>query len=328
MNTSPDVPEPNTEAAKLESIPPLEAIFQPPTATCEEFLHSPGAPSPKTAASELDSPVTASSPGEERPLPDTVAASPQQQIADAVQRKFKAWREAKGKGYEFVGVAEEVEVRRILQQVEAAERGLSPSSVEPQPVQTLEGFFERSFPQKEPLIERLLFPRDIVAFAGRRRHGKTTFISNLVLALVLCLSDFLGYSIPAPARVLCFYLEDDAGELQAKLKRMAGDRLSPESRERLALYVREDFYRAAIPIDATNPQFHRFVFNKCAAHKPDIIIFDNLSQLIGADHNNSKLIHQLMQLMWQITKEFNAAVRHYHSGPRSPERLLHRNCRR
>src|SRR5207245_5320078 len=95
---------------------------------------------------------------------DSVAALPQiatdekrtealqQEINDVVQRKLVVWREAKGKGNRFITVAEEADARRVLQQVEAAERGLSPPRVETQPVQTLERFFEKPIPPKEPLV--------------------------------------------------------------------------------------------------------------------------------------------------------------------------------
>src|SRR5262249_60346667 len=66
--------------------------------------------------------------------------------------------------------------------------------------QTLEDFLEKDLPPKEPLIEGVLYRRDTISLVGRRRHGKTTLIGNLSLALSLPLSDFLGYSIPQPFR--------------------------------------------------------------------------------------------------------------------------------
>jgi len=248
---------------------------------------------------------------------DSVAALPQiatdekrtealqQEINDVVQRKLVVWREAKGKGNRFITVAEEADARRVLQQVEAAERGLSPPRVETQPVQTLERFFEKPIPPKEPLVMGLLYRRDIVALAGRRRHGKTTFIGNLALALVLGLGDFLGHPIVSVARVLVLYLEDDAGELQEKLKRMCAGR---PAGERLALYTREDFYRANIPIHVTDKKFQDFVFGLCTAHRPDLIILDNLAHLVGGDYSNPKLIHNLNMFEFQLAQNFNAAI--------------------
>jgi hypothetical protein len=235
----------------------------------------------------------------------------QEQVTLAVNAKMEKWRGAKLKTnpHGFITIAEESDMRRRLEEMEAAERGLPLSGITPppEPAQTLKTFWDRDFPRKDSLIESLLYRRDIVAFAGRRRHGKTTFITNLVLSLILK-SDFLGYGIPSSVRVLVLYLEDDAEELQIRLKQMIKAELSNEQQDKLALYPREDFYRAKIPIDAKHPKFRRFVIEKCAVHKPDVIIFDNLAHLIGADYNNSKLIHALMQFVWELTNIFNAGV--------------------
>jgi hypothetical protein len=173
------------------------------------------------------------------------------------------------------------------------------------PIQTLERFLEQDIPIKEPLIDGLLYRRDVVALAGRRRNGKTTFIGNLALSLTLPRHDFLEYPLQTHARVLVFYLEDDAGELQIKLRRMSKEELP---HERLALYTRDDFYREKIPIDVRQSQCTKFILARCKAHRPDIIVLDNLSHLIGANYNDPKLIHTLMQFVWQLTKDFNAAV--------------------
>src|SRR5437016_3048934 len=66
-----------------------------------------------------------------------------------------------------------------------------PASTQTNSVQTAEKFLSREFPPKEPLIDGLLFQRDIVAFAGRRRHGKTTFLSDLATSLTIPHKDFL-----------------------------------------------------------------------------------------------------------------------------------------
>jgi hypothetical protein len=35
---------------------------------------------------------------------------------------------------------------------------------------------------------------------------------------------------------------------------------------------------------------------------------DNLAHLIGADYNNSVLIHELVRFVWELTAAFNVAV--------------------
>lgn len=179
---------------------------------------------------------------------------------------------------------------------------VSPSPVS---VQTAEFFLQRTFPPKEPLIAGLLNRRDTAAFAGRRRHGKTTFLAGLATAASIHLPHFLGYAIPQASRVLIFFLEDDAGEIQAKLRDLMN---GADSGGRLAVYTREDFQREATPIDLSIPRFRDRVTQICGAHRPDIVIFDNMAHLVGADYNNAKKIHDLANFSYKIASGFNAAV--------------------
>ena len=58
---------------------------------------------------------------------------------------------------------------------------------------TAEDFLARKFPEKEPLIEHLLHRRDLVALGARRRHGKTSFLTNMAVAMAIPVPDFLGH---------------------------------------------------------------------------------------------------------------------------------------
>src|SRR5262245_45200293 len=98
--------------------------------------------------------------------------------------------------------------------------------------QTLNVFLNRGVVSKRPLINSLLYSRDLVAFGARRRNGKTTFLMDLALAGALG-EPFLGYEIHKPFRTLLLLLEDDPTELQDTLrKQLAGDQ-PPEG---IALY--------------------------------------------------------------------------------------------
>lgn len=180
-------------------------------------------------------------------------------------------------------------------------RASSPPSapaVSPAIVQTAEEFLRRELPPKEPLIEGLLYRRDIVAFAGRRRHGKTTFLGSLVTALTIPKSEFLGYAIPKGMRVVAFFLEDDAREIQDKLNSMSGGSFGG----RLAVYTRDDFFRDKIPMAVSNRAFRDRVKEICAQHRADLIVIDNLAHLIGADYNNSTKIHEVFSFAWELTR--------------------------
>jgi hypothetical protein len=168
-----------------------------------------------------------------------------------------------------------------------------------------EDFLARYIATKEPLVEGLLYSREIVAAAGRRRHGKTTLLTNLAAALALGLPDFLRYKILRPLNVLFCYLEDDPGEIQEKLRRILDGR---SAQGRLALITREDFHRSDIPIDLKNETFQQTLKREIQNHKAAVVFLDNLAHLVGGDYNNSKLIHDLNRFVWQITWENNASV--------------------
>lgn len=199
----------------------------------------------------------------------------------------------------------------------------NPTAVNRPAVQTVETFLEREFPPKEPLIEGLLYRRDLITLGGRRRHGKTSLVSNFAAALALGLTEFLGWKIPSPGRVLMFYLEDDGGEIQSKLRNIfwapgiPGRHIPAFSLRgprfegcdgRFALYTRDDFRERRIPINVKNAQFKDFVEQAAIAHKPDLITFDNLAHLVSANYNDSVLIHELMIFVYDLAANLNSAV--------------------
>jgi hypothetical protein len=99
-------------------------------------------------------------------------------------------------------------------------------------------------------------------------------------------------------------LEDDTRELQDKLRPL----LPEGKRDRLLILTREDFFRAKIPMSIEEPKFREFVVQPVREENPDLVIFDNLAHLIGADYNDSCKIHSVAQFAWQISQGANAAV--------------------
>ena len=170
--------------------------------------------------------------------------------------------------------------------------------------QALPDFMRREFPPKEPLIEGILYRRDRGSLTGRRRNGKTSLLMNIGLAGPLGYKAILGYPILHPYRTLTFYLEDDGRELQDKLRRMVGNVLP----KNFFLYVQDDFADRDIKADISNPKFINFVCNAAKAARPDLIIFDNLGELIGADYTNSTKIHDLSQFTRKLGTEHNCAT--------------------
>jgi hypothetical protein len=168
-----------------------------------------------------------------------------------------------------------------------------------------EQFLSRQFPPKEPLVQGLLHRRDLVAFGARRRHGKTSFITNLAVALAIPVPDFLGYGIPAPRRSLLLILEDDPGEYQEKLRRVVGGR---DIGNRIMIMTREDFYKEDVLIQADTQPFRSAVNMRATEHHPDLIVIDNLAQVIEAEYNDAKRVHELMRFSFNLARSHNAAI--------------------
>ena len=162
-----------------------------------------------------------------------------------------------------------------------------------------------SLPKKEPLVERLIYRRDNCTLVGRRRHGKTTLVSNLVLGLTLPKGEFLGYPIPKPQRVAIFYLEDDPSELQEKLKLLQAD---GDTADRLHLFTKEDVFAAGVRTSMNDPKFCAYVLDRCTEAKPDLIVFDNMSHLLEGDYSNARRVHELVLFTYSLNSQFNAAV--------------------
>ena len=170
---------------------------------------------------------------------------------------------------------------------------------------TAEQFLERKYPTKEPLLDGLLHRRDMVAFGARRRHGKTTLLTNIAVALAANVDQFLGYKIPERRRSLLLMLEDDPGEYQGVLRGLAGERALEQH---LRVLTREDFFNEDVPIDAKHPRFQDVVRYNAGLHAPDVIVFDNLAQIINAEYNDPTRVQALMKFCYELARGFDAAV--------------------
>jgi hypothetical protein len=168
-----------------------------------------------------------------------------------------------------------------------------------------EEFLKQPFPEKEPLITNLVHRRDLIALGARRRHGKTSFTTHMAVALAVPEPEFLGYQIPEARRSLLLMLEDDSGEYQEKLKVVVGGR---DLGGRLRIMTRDYFLDRKIRRDIDDGGFREVVRNAAEQHKPDLIVFDNLAHLIGAEYNDAKRMHDLMTFCYDLAKAHNSAI--------------------
>lgn len=169
----------------------------------------------------------------------------------------------------------------------------------------IDNFLQHPTPEKECLIDRLLYRRDLVALGGRRRHGKTTFTLNLGVSLASG-TPLLGYEIPSPRRVVACLLEDDTREIQDKTKGVLNGHHCV--RENLFLLTREYFSENEIPIRASHSKFIEAMCSICDDCSPDCILLDNAAQLVGGDVNNATRVHALTSLCFDLSQTYNCAV--------------------
>jgi len=169
----------------------------------------------------------------------------------------------------------------------------------------INNFLKHETPEKECLIDRLLYRRDLVALGGRRRHGKTTFTLNLSVSLASGIP-LLGWDIPSPRRVVACLLEDDTREIQDKTKGVLNGHHCV--RENLFLFTREYFSQNEITVRASSAKFVDSMCAICSDCKPDCIILDNAAQLVGGDVNNATRVHALSTLCFDLSQEYNCAV--------------------
>ena len=204
----------------------------------------------------------------------------------------------------------EFDAKYSRKDAEREARRLHSKQSRPTPRFSAESFLAEDLPPKEALIENLVYRRDQIALAGRRLYGKTGFQLGLAIALSLGLPEFLNHPIKRKCHVMGFFLEDDAREIQDRLKRMllGCGHDSSELGNRLTVVTRQDFMKARIAISISDTKFEKFVDDRCREHKPELVIFDNLAQMVQGDYSNSKIIHKLAQFSWNLTHNYNTAV--------------------
>lgn len=173
------------------------------------------------------------------------------------------------------------------------------------PLWDLKTFLALQTPAKEPIIHGLISRRDLIGFVGRRRHGKTTFTLNLGVSIATG-KPLLGYDIDRPYRVAAFLLEDDTGEIQDKVRIVVNG--STAIYDNLFMFTREYFYKLKLAISIEEPGFVACIKDLCDQAKPDVVILDNASQLVGGDLNSQTKTHHLADLCRELCYRFNCAV--------------------
>lgn len=168
-----------------------------------------------------------------------------------------------------------------------------------------EDFLKRVYDVKEPLIEGLLYQRDLIAFGGRRRNGKTSVAFNLAVALASGKPSFLGHIIPKACKVQGVFLEDDPGELQKKYgKLFANERLEG----RFDIIPRDLIPRSTTAARIDDEGFRAFITESVLRFNPDLLIIDNLTFLVGGNYNEAPPMQKVQEYVYSLAEATNCAV--------------------
>jgi hypothetical protein len=176
------------------------------------------------------------------------------------------------------------------------------------PLKTAEAIQKMALPTKEALVQRALYRGDFVTVAGRRRHGKTTLLTQLAVCLTGDLGgDFLGYRIPKRRRVLMYLLEDTFRDSQRRLWRMFPDDVGT-TEGRLCIRTKDDFLSVDIPIDITDRRFRDAIEKDITEFRPDVVMFDHLGLLVTSDVNDTQRMHKLITFATTATAKYDCAI--------------------
>lgn len=168
-----------------------------------------------------------------------------------------------------------------------------------------EAFKDVKYDEKEALIEGILYKRDLVAFGGRRRNGKTSMAFNIAVSLAAGKPDFLGFGIPQGRRVQCYLLEDEPGEFQSKYVKVYANL---DLHGRLDIIPRDALPHGTVVNKVENLDFLRYVKASSEDFGPDLIIMDNLTFLIGADFNNAAVMQKVHDFAYDLAEHLNCAI--------------------
>jgi hypothetical protein len=118
-------------------------------------------------------------------LAPAASADIEREIKDAANAKTKAWRKAQVQEdpHGFISVAKEAEVRRVLEQVEAAEHGLAhgDAAVVSQPDAQAVDFFTSNTAARPEIIAGIIREAQFAVLAGTYGVGKSPLLSHIAV---------------------------------------------------------------------------------------------------------------------------------------------------
>lgn len=151
------------------------------------------------------------------------------------------------------------------------------------------------------LVEGLLERRDRLIITAGEGNGKSTLLRQIALMLAIGMHPFRFYPID-PIKVLVVDLENSASQI----KRAYADMMQHVKRhfdpDRLRIECRQE------GLDVTSRHDARWLIERVAAAKPDLVITGPIYRLHTADPNEELPARKVIEVLDVIRTKYNAAV--------------------
>lgn len=167
--------------------------------------------------------------------------------------------------------------------------------------------------EKLPTLIDPIFPQvGLVSLIGSSDTGKSTFLRQLALSIVLGLNDFIGYKINSRTRNVIFVsTEDDPASTSVSIKKPLQKLLKDHQVDDSALNHLKFIFDVDLEKDSSKNLFK--VLNKDLSEVgADLIIIDAFTDVFSGDINSSTKVREFLSQFSKITKKHNCLVLFLH----------------
>jgi hypothetical protein len=196
------------------------------------------------------------------------------------------------------------------------------TAAEPFPPELVLGaaaFMDLSLPEREPLIDTLLFKQSIVELYGPRGSMKTWTAMGMAVAITTG-TNFAAWTVPANRSVLYVDGEMSGRDFQERWRAM----LRGQRPDGLHIMPSELFFKvfnAGFVINNPEQQVRFLATLRTLKPAPDLIIFDNLSSLtLGLDENDNTQQEQVLAFFRALRHMGHAVLFVHHTGKSGDQR--------
>jgi hypothetical protein len=176
----------------------------------------------------------------------------------------------------------------------------------PFPALTVSEFLEKKLRPLTPLIGNILHAQEVVALVARRRNGKTTLLTDMLMTAADGEPDWLGFEIPSPVSSLYVYLDDAPGLVQDHVRQ----RVQRRPHDRFRILTRDEFRLTGWSIRPQDPptDFMIRLRDTVEEFRPQILVLDNAALMLEGDYNNSARVMALVNYAIDLAADFQCSV--------------------